>query len=63
MSLRCGCPAEGDEIVFGPVHECTADPSLKVERPTPWWQPRPYEPPEPLYHHVLGPDDLDPGEG
>lgn len=22
MSLRCGCPAQGDEIVFGPVHEC-----------------------------------------
>lgn len=22
MALRCGCPAQGDEIVFGPVHEC-----------------------------------------
>lgn len=21
------------------------------------------DPPEPLYYHVLGPDDLDPGEG
>lgn len=22
MSLRCGCPAQGDETVFGPAHEC-----------------------------------------
>lgn len=56
MSLRCGCPNEADEIVFGAVHECTKDPSLKVQRPTPWWQPRPYE-------HVLDSSDLDPGEG
>lgn len=24
MSLRCGCANEGDEIVFGPQHECNA---------------------------------------
>lgn len=49
MSLRCGCPAEGDEIVFGPVHECTA--------------PKPALPAEQPWETTLGPDDLDPGEG
>jgi len=23
MAIRCGCDAEGDEIVFGPVHQCS----------------------------------------
>ena len=23
MSIRCGCTAEGDEIVFGKIHECS----------------------------------------
>jgi hypothetical protein len=23
MTIRCGCDAEGDEIVFGPAHQCT----------------------------------------
>ena len=22
MTIRCGCPDEGDDIVFGPVHQC-----------------------------------------
>jgi hypothetical protein len=22
MSLRCGCPDQGDDIVFGPKHHC-----------------------------------------
>jgi hypothetical protein len=35
MSLRCGCAAEGDEIVFGPAHECSKDPGLKRPR-GPW---------------------------
>jgi hypothetical protein len=25
MSLRCGCEAEGDEIVFGPIHQCSPE--------------------------------------
>jgi hypothetical protein len=29
VSLRCGCSAEGDEIVFGPVHECSKDPGMR----------------------------------
>jgi hypothetical protein len=53
MAERCGCPNEADEIVFGAVHECSVDPSLAVQRPVPWWKPRPYE-------HVL--DDSEPGD-
>lgn len=32
MSLRCGCSAEGDETVFGPVHECSKDPGLRYTK-------------------------------
>jgi hypothetical protein len=32
VAARCGCKDEGDDIVFGPVHECTVDPSVRVER-------------------------------
>jgi hypothetical protein len=32
MSLRCGCKDEGDEIVFGPVHQCSK-PEVRVECP------------------------------
>lgn len=32
MSLRCGCPSEGDDIVFGQVHECAKDPSLRYRK-------------------------------
>lgn len=52
MSLRCGCPDEADETVFGPLHQCSVDPSLAERRPTPWWKPRPYE-------HVLSPDETE----
>jgi hypothetical protein len=41
VSLRCGCFNEGDDIVFGPVHECSKNPAMT--RPEPWWKPRPYE--------------------
>ena len=23
MTIRCGCPDEGDDIVFGPAHQCS----------------------------------------
>lgn len=34
MTLRCGCPNDADDIVFGPDHKC----SLKPE-PTPKREP------------------------
>lgn len=56
MALRCGCPNDGDETVFGPAHECVEAPA-----PMPQWrwfhrsgdpEPRPYE-------QVLSPDELE----
>lgn len=32
MTLRCGCPNDGDPIVFGEVHECSKDPELRYTR-------------------------------
>jgi hypothetical protein len=26
MTIRCGCDAEGDEIVFGEIHQCSKGP-------------------------------------
>jgi hypothetical protein len=37
MSLRCGCSAEGDDIVFGPVHECSKDPDLNYRKSRNLW--------------------------
>lgn len=72
MALRCGCPDEADDIVFGSVHNCAVDPSLAVSRPVPWWKPKPVpeghaaeclqaelDRLEPLYRHVLAPDELE----
>jgi len=33
MSLRCGCPDEADEIVFGPSHRCSTNPSQPADLP------------------------------
>lgn len=30
MALRCGCPNDGDETVFGPRHDCNVTERLKV---------------------------------
>jgi len=65
MSLRCGCPNDGDDIVFGPNHRCA--PGIRVISCTP--------PPvegvaadnlqheldrlERPYERVLGPDELE----
>lgn len=63
MSLRCGCPDEGDDIVFGPKHNCSADPKPPLDPPPlipSWVFTVPAEQP---WETTLGPDDLDPGEG
>ena len=33
MSLRCGCPNDGDEIVFGALHRCEANPKPPADLP------------------------------
>lgn len=65
MSLRCGCPAEGDEIVFGPVHECSVKPRPPADLPrfVPSWRfvvPEASEGERP-YERVLS-DDCEPGD-
>jgi len=32
MTIRCGCDAEGDDIVFGSWHECTREADARRER-------------------------------
>lgn len=36
MSTRCGCVDEGDDIVFGPVHWCTTDASVRGRHADPF---------------------------
>lgn len=65
MALRCGCPAEGDETVFGPIHECAVDPDLHYFRdgipvrapriPPSWMSMVPYSRP---WETTLGPDEV-----
>lgn len=42
MTLRCGCYDQGDDIVFGPRHQCTAKPALttpaELPRLIPSWR-------------------------
>lgn len=65
MSLRCGCPNQADDIVFGSIHECLADPSLtylrdgmpvKAPRVAPTWMSM--VPHEPAWTTTLGPDEV-----
>jgi hypothetical protein len=28
MTLRCGCYDQADDLVFGPLHQCTSKPAL-----------------------------------
>lgn len=44
MALRCGCPAQGDAIVSGEPHECTAPIPEPLEQP---WET------------TLGPDEVE----
>ena len=32
MSLRCGCYDQADDIVFGPLHQCTTYPALSIRK-------------------------------
>jgi hypothetical protein len=61
MSLRCGCAAEGDEIVFGPAHECTVNPKTPADLPrfvpSSWF----VVPNERRYEETLS-DDAEPGD-
>lgn len=49
MKRQCECAAQADEIVFGPLHECTQDPSMtSPTRKKSWvdhanFNERPYE--------------------
>jgi hypothetical protein len=62
MTLRCGCPNEGDEIVFGPKHQC-GEPVKPLDPPRlipSWVFTVPTEDPaEPRYMETL--DDLERG--
>ena len=31
MSLRCGCPDDGDEVVFGQCRKCSPQPQGEVD--------------------------------
>lgn len=44
MSLRCGCPDDGDEVVFGQCRKCS---------------PQPQEPRERPWEYVLGPEEVE----
>lgn len=35
MSLRCGCYDQGDDLVFGPTHDCTVYPALSSRKGRP----------------------------
>jgi len=79
MALRCGCPDEADETVFGPLHRCTSDPKPPADLPrfvpsSAFVVPGLLDPAEsvhasniqaeldrlePLYRHVLAPDELE----
>ena len=61
MSLRCGCPDQADDIVFGESHRCTATPKPELDPPrlVPSWvfvvpAERPYE--------TTLSDDCEPGD-
>lgn len=59
MAERCGCYDQADDIVFGPLHECTTYPALSIRKA--WASPRPADPPpEPRpFEHVLSPDEVE----
>jgi hypothetical protein len=35
MALRCGCYDQGDETVFGDLHQCTTYPALSIRKARP----------------------------
>lgn len=39
MAERCGCYDQGDDIVFGPRHQCTAKPALTTPADLPRFIP------------------------
>jgi hypothetical protein len=39
MAERCGCYDQGDDIVFGPRHQCTAKPALTTSADLPRFIP------------------------
>jgi hypothetical protein len=72
MTIRCGCPNDGDETVFGPNHRCEVDPKPPADLPrfvpSSWFvvprQDAPVTPPDPRYdenpiHRLLSPDELE----
>lgn len=61
MALRCGCPNDGDETVFGPLHRCKVIPQTPADLPRfiPSW--RFVVPPERPYEETLS-DDVEPGD-
>ena len=74
MTIRCGCPDEGDDIVFGPAHQCARprtlnDYSVLLYGPCPRdpdcrfpdGHGGPHEPRERPYERVLSDGDGDLG--
>jgi hypothetical protein len=61
MALRCGCPDEADETVFGPMHRCSVDPKPPTDLPrfvpSSWF----VVPPEQPWETTLS-DDTEPGD-
>jgi hypothetical protein len=61
MSLRCGCPDQADDIVFGERHRCTAAPKPPLDPPRlipSWVFTVPAEDPaEPRYMETLDADE------
>ena len=40
MSLRCGCPDQADDIVFGPKHQCNLPAEIdRLEPPSAVYDP------------------------
>jgi len=65
MTLRCGCYDQADDLVFGPLHQCTSKPALTepaaLPRFVPSWRfvvPETSEGERP-YERVLGPDEME----
>lgn len=57
MAIRCGCPNEADDVVFGPVHECSVT-VFAAPRASRWvfavsQEDFTLSPPEPRYMETL----------
>jgi len=57
MSIRCGCKDEGDDIVFGKIHWCTEDASVRG-RHAHFGDATRVVPAERPYEYVLSEDEL-----